>query len=1243
VTEKRYCIICGREIQSSDADAAFCPEHGRSPSPPQEQHPLQPKPQGLSPSPNIEAWQPGDVILDTYEIKEKLGKGGFGVVYRVHHKAWNIDLAVKRALNLDETNKQTFIEEAEKWIELGLHPHIISCLYVRMIDNFPHTFAELAEGKSLRDWIIGNGYNLYEGEPQQVLRRILDIAIQFAWGLAYAHEQGLVHQDVKPQNALMTPEGILKVTDFGLAKAGKKTTAGEGLVTMGGYTPAYCSPEQANRRKLSQKTDMWSWAVSVLEMFNGKVTWVGGQIADSALESYLRQRGGAPHIPPMPETLAELLRECLQRHPDNRPADMLTITEKLMCIYHQEIGQVYPREKPEPAELKADSLNNKALTMLDLGRPEQAEVLLEQAVAAGGQHVDATYNLGLLRWRLGRVTDLDVLQTLEQIRRIQPEDGRAVSMLGWVCLESGRFDKAVAYFEQATRLGGDSDSEHRLALARPLAESGTGTCLRTFEGHTGGVRSVAISPDGRQALSGSWDKTLKLWNLAKGECLHTFEGHKNSVESIAISPDGHEILSGSGDKTLKLWDLAKGGCLRTYKGHEYSVISVAISPDGCQALSGGDNMLKLWNTAKRRCLLTFEGHTKWVNSVAFSPDGRRAVSGSDDKTLKLWDLAKGECLRTFAGHTGGVLSVAISPDGRKALSGSWDETLKLWDMTTGRCLGTFEGHKAKVNAVAFSPDGRKILSGSGQLKGGDNTLRLWDISTGRCLRTFEGHMHTVNSVVISPDGRQALSGGADKALKLWDLAWLEENRYTAPLRYARGVAGSEAARYEQTHAAYLEQVLKALEKRQIAAALAGLKQARAVPGFERDIETLEIHARVGACASIKGFREGWLIHTFTGHTVVVISVAFSPDGRYALSGSSDKTLKLWDLAKGKCLHTFTGHNKYVGTVAISPDGHQVLSGSDDKTLKMWNPATGRCLRTFEGHKSYVKSVAFSPDGRQAISGSWDNTLKLWDLAKGECLRTYEGHEKSVFSVAISPDGCQMLSGSVDKTLKLWDLAKSGCLRTYEGHEKGVSSVTISPDGSEILSGSSDNTLKLWDLATGRCLRTFEGHDSNVQSVAFSPDGHQALSGSWDATLKLWDLATGGCLRTFEGHNKAWGVFSVAFSPDGRQALSGSSDKTLKLWTLDWEYEFPGWADWDEGARPYLANFLILHTPWTGKLPKDREPTEEEIIGALTRSGKPTWTEVDFQGLLTELGTRGYGWLQPEGVRQKLEELAGERG
>ena len=305
-----------------------------------------------------------------------------------------------------------------------------------------------------------------------------------------------------------------------------------------------------------------------------------------------------------------------------------------------------------------------------------------------------------------------------------------------------------------------------------------------------------------------------------------------------------------------------------------------------------------------------------------------------------------------------------------------------------------------------------------------------------------------------------------------------------------------------------------------------------------------------------------LIRTFTGHSDFVFSVAFSRDGRAALSGSIDKTLMLWDLATGGVIRTFTEHTDKVSSVAfllawrlerlerIPP---HALSASYDNTLKLWDWETGEALRTFTGHSGPVYSVAFAPEGRFALSSSEDRTLKLWELATGKELRTFTpapgapglALAHTALSVAFLPDGRTALSGGAEGELKLWEVATGKELQSITVGDS-LYAVALSPDGLMALSAIGDGMITS-EISTGRELRTFPGHAGQVFAVAFSSDGRTALSGSDDMTVKVWEVATGKELHTFRGHSDR--VTSVAFSFDGRTALSGSFDKTLKLWDL----------------------------------------------------------------------------------------------
>ena len=294
------------------------------------------------------------------------------------------------------------------------------------------------------------------------------------------------------------------------------------------------------------------------------------------------------------------------------------------------------------------------------------------------------------------------------------------------------------------------------------------------------------------------------------------------------------------------------------------------------------------------------------------------------------------------------------------------------------------------------------------------------------------------------------------------------------------------------------------------------------------------------------------VRRFEGHDDWVYTVAVSPDGRRALSGSAseedkDGVVRLWDLDTGKDVRRLEGHTSGVMAVAFSRDGKRGVSASDDQTVRLWDLDTGKELKRFEGHTDQVWAVAFSPDGKRLASGGRDKSIRLWDVTTGKELKSFEGHAEGVRTLAFSPDGKRLLSGGFDGVVRLWDVEGGNEVRTFEGHTDAVQCVAFSRDGRRALSCGLDKTIRLWNVEGGNKHCVFTGHSDVVTSVAFSPDGKRLLSGSWDQTVRLWDVESGEVLHSFSEHDGK--VQSVAFMPDGHRALSGSRDKTLRLWRL----------------------------------------------------------------------------------------------
>jgi WD40 repeat protein len=432
-----------------------------------------------------------------------------------------------------------------------------------------------------------------------------------------------------------------------------------------------------------------------------------------------------------------------------------------------------------------------------------------------------------------------------------------------------------------------------------------GNTLQVFKGHKSAITSVAFSPDGKDIFTGSKDSTARLCDM-NGNALLVLKGHEQMITSVAFSADGKRLLTGSWDKTARLWDL-HGKPLQVFKGHDSGIEGVAFSPDSKSILTGsGDKTARIWEL-DGLVIQEFKGHDEPINSVAFSHDGKSILTGSNDKTARLWDF-QGNIVQVFKGHEDGIWSVAFSPDDKSILTGSTDKTARLWDLH-GKTIHVFKGHEDMIWAATFSPDGKTILTGSM-----DKTARLWDIQ-GNLLQVFEGHKESINSVAFSPDGKKILTGSWDKTIRLWDLKGTLLHEYLG-------------------HDGYINSV-----------------------GFSPDGKTI-LTGSMDKTVRLWDL-QGNIQQIFKGNDGYVSTAAFSPDGKsiitvcssagYSMSGSDDYVACLWDL-KGHQLQLFKGHEGSINSVTCSPDGKMILTGSWDKTARLWE--IKKTHKEFQARNSY---------------------------------------------------------------------------------------------------------------------------------------------------------------------------------------------------------------------------------------------------------------------------------------------------
>lgn len=1136
-------------------------------------------------------WIPGETsFLSVYRVDAFLGEGGMGRVYRVHHEAWRASLAVKRTrpeyLN-HFGDAESFVKEAITWIGLGLHPQIVSCYYIRLIDEEPAIFIEYVDSGSLHDWIKDG--RLYGGGREQALGRILDISIQAAWALEYAHSRGLIHRDVKPRNILMTGDGTAKLTDFGLAAArgatserGEPNGPGHSVVLpgLGLMTRSYASPEQVRGAELTNRTDVWSLGICLLEMFLGEVTWFGGETADEVLRDRLGAEPRREDLPLLDAPIARQLQSCLDRSAFTRiSAGELAV--ELQKLYRNHVGVPYPRELPKQVGAVADHLNNQAVSLFDLGLRDQAVELWQKALGHDPGHLESTYNYGLVRWRAGEQDDESVLHGIAEAGRVQRGAGSHNALMALVHLERGTVNEASVLLEKVF-----PDDQHK-GVADSLKEVSTIPQTRAvqkkIDAHEDAVNAIAWSMDARFLVSGGEDQKVRVFDPLSGRVLHELVCGE-SVRCVACSPDGRYVVAGDGALThyphkpaqgrVRIWDLDTGELsaeLESPPGGEVSAVLVTAEAElvilatlfgtfvWSRATGHPEAVIRGSTTAGRGSDADAESSVmpEPVCALDFTPDGHLVI-GSGLSTwpihpmfgfpmtmfqghdVQLWSILGGpvpKLVRRFEGHSHGVTSVCVGDGGKLLLSGSRDCTARLWSLETGTCVRILAGHRKEVRAVYLSPeDGHWAVTA-----GDDDTIRIWEVETGRCWCTLFADQGGVNDFQLDALEMTLFSAGHDGSIKHWQLGLRAEHAqfagvplFQAPLALCRPQQAELLLDQQRRVEVILDRTRAAIGSDDLDAAASELIAARQFPGYERSPAAVELWSELYRRLPRGPLLSAWERCVLTGHESEVVAIALSADGNVAVSAERGKPADLF-----------------------------VFNRSLNSKLKIWDLQTESCRATVEAYER-VAGLAMTPEGKRAVTledKGGVGYLRVADLEAGEYVTELNrpgSNPSTIFGdLAFSSDGRLLATVAHGEKVRVWDLESGTHVRSLGRRRGHLSAIALAPTGEYVVVGGGgfSDPLQVWDVATGRLLTKVPELDSwVVEVILLSADGKRAFVAS-SQCIGIVDLQEGK-LASFPVEGET-GINALDVTTDGRIAVTGHGNrhtypdlKLVKVWDLE---------------------------------------------------------------------------------------------
>jgi WD40 repeat protein/serine/threonine protein kinase len=996
--------------------------------------------------------------VGNYRLLKLIGRGGMGKVFLAsrNDEEFRKTVAVKLVNPFwsDDEMAQRFRRERQILARLE-HPNI----------------ARLLDGGTTQDKVSFLVMEYVEGVPIteyckdkcRTTKQRVQIFLKVCEAVKFAHQNLVIHRDLKPNNILVTADGTVKLLDFGVAKllqpdlldVSSNFTLGTNILT-----PNYASPEQLKGETITTASDVYSLGVLLYEVLSGNRPY---DLKDKSLPEILRII--SEQVPRRPSETEVQIRE--QMASPALSASGLHSRMGARRALHGDLDNIclkaLAKERRERyqtvGELSAD-INRHQQMLPILAHQPSAWYRLNKYVKRHRLGVaGATLIMILvLGWLISAVWQRNIAreQAAQNLWRAYAADMN----LGMQAYETANLIRLHEILVRYQNTAFAENWEYRFLqnLARPK-----GQLLMIT--HPGDVWDVAFSPDSEKLATACADGYARIYQVPEGNLLTTTATKEKNIWRVRFSPNGKLLATASGDAnstSAKVWNTATGTEVFSLVGHTGRVRGLDFSPDGKLIATGsGDGTIRIWSAVDGRELKRFvveRGGQPETEDLHFTRDGVKLIAATRSNT-RIWEVSSGRILFKFDDGNDWTAS-AVSPDGKRFALGRLQPKIRIFSSDPVKQVMEIAEQEARINNLAFSPDNSMIASASS-----DRTVRFFDAQTGEESQNLKTHFSDAWSVAFSHDGKFIATSGSDFSVFLFDKSeLLKASSFASAISFS---GNWSAISPDRTRVALNSNVTRPFRTQTI--------------------------WDVTAKHQIAEFS-----------TRPVVAGSFSPDGTILATGDEAGTISLWNSATGATVRRFAAHDKYVVSIVFAPDGKHLISASRDKTVRVWNVDNPNSFRELCRLDEYLSALGVSSDGRRVFVASYDTTAKLFDFETGKIIAEIDKQPKAILSVAFAPDGQIFAMGYASGAIEIRQTTDAKLLATLTGNAGHLTALTYSPDGERLASASGEGVIRLWDTKTGDQVLAIHTGAPTTSFLAFTLDGNTLLSHGTVGKIRLWE-------------------------------------------------------------------------------------------------------------------------------------------